>query len=42
MIANVGVFEPAIRALSDSTPTPLREQKANGDAAADNVCGKRG
>jgi len=42
MIANISAFEPAIRALSDSTPTPLQEQNANGNAAADNVCGKRG
>jgi len=32
----------AIRALSDSTPTPLQEQNANGDAAVDGACGKRG
>jgi len=41
MTTNVSVFEPAIRALSDSTPTPLQEQNANSgkEETASFACG---
>ena len=35
-------FAAAIRALSDSIPTPLQEQNANGNAAVDGACENRG
>ena len=36
------VIAREIRALSDSTPTPLQEQNANGDAVVDGACENRG